>query len=275
MTIVQSIILGIIQGLTEFIPISSSAHLVFTKYLLGWNIPDQQAFIFDVIIHLGTLVAVVIIFWKDIWEIIRQFIIGLVQRQPFKNTSSKLGWIIILATIPAAVVGVLFDAQVEAAFSKPIYPAIFLLVTALFLVLAEVLGHRKHQLDSITWKDGLLIGIFQAVALFPGVSRSGSSITGGMIRDMDRQSSARFSFLLSIPAILGAALFTLKDLIQSPTFHAQVTTLVVGFIVSAIVGYLAIRWFISYLGKRSLYIFAIYCVVVSIFIITLTIVKPG
>ena len=275
MTIVQSVILGIIQGLTEFIPISSSAHLVITKYLLGWSIPDQLAFIFDVMVHLGTLVAVVICFWKDIWKIIREFVIGIVQRQPFKNETSRLGWIIILATIPAGVAGALFDAQVEQTFSKPIYPAIFLLVTALFLVLAERFGQRKRQLESISWKDGLVVGLFQAISLLPGVSRSGSTITGGMLRDLDRQSSARFSFLLSVPAILGAALFKLKDLIQSPTFHAQVTTLVVGFIVSAIVGYLAIRWFFAYLGKRSLYIFAIYCVVVSIVVITLTIVKPG
>jgi undecaprenyl-diphosphatase len=275
MTIIQSIILGIIQGLTEFIPISSSAHLVITKYLLGWNIPNQEAFIFDVIIHLGTLIAVVIYFWKDIWKIIRAVVTGIIERQPFKDDSSRLGWIIILATIPAVVVGVLFKSQVEQAFSKPIYSAIFLLVTALFLVLAEIIGHRRRQIEAMNWIDGLVIGLFQAVSLLPGISRSGSAITGGMIRDLDRQSSARFSFLLSIPAILGAALLTVVDLIKSHSLQVHISTLVVGFVVSAIVGYLAIRWFISYLGKRSLYIFAIYCVVVSIVVITLTIVKPG
>jgi undecaprenyl-diphosphatase len=275
MTIVQSIILGIIQGLTEFIPISSSAHLVITKYLLGWNIPNQEAFIFDVIIHLGTLIAVVIYFRKDIWKIIRAVVTGIIERRPFKDDSSRLGWIIILATIPAVVVGVLFKSQVEQAFSKPIYSAIFLLVTALFLVLAEIIGHRRRQIEAMNWIDGLVIGLFQAVSLLPGISRSGSAITGGMIRDLDRQSSARFSFLLSIPAILGAALLTVIDLIKSHSLQVHISTLVVGFVVSAIVGYLAIRWFISYLGKRSLYIFAIYCVVVSIVVITLTIVKPG
>jgi undecaprenyl-diphosphatase len=267
MTLFQSILLGIIQGFTEFLPISSSAHLVITPYLLGWHISIQDGFIFDVLVQLGTLLAVIIYFRKDLYHIIVAVINGLIHRQPFSNLQSRLGWLLILATIPAVIAGVLFKGFVEQAFGSPLAAAIFLLGTALLLIIAEQVGKRTRQLDTINWMDAVIIGLFQVISLLPGISRSGSTISGGMIRSLDRPTAARFSFLMSVPVMIGAGALALVDLISTPNFSMQIPSLITGFIIAAIVGYLSIRWFLSYLVKRPLYIFAIYCVIVSILVL--------
>jgi undecaprenyl-diphosphatase len=273
MTLLQSIILGIIQGLTEFLPISSSAHLVIAPYILGWHIPAQESFIFDVLVQLGTLLAVIFYFRKDLYQIIVGVINGLIARRPFSDPMSRLGWILILATIPAVIAGVLFKDLVERAFGSPLAAGLFLLGTAALLVIAERVGKRNRSIDTISWMDGLIIGLFQVISLLPGISRSGSTITGGMIRNLDRPSAARFSFLMSVPVMLGAGAVALVDLIKSPTFTMQIPTLIVGFIASAIIGYLSIRWLLSYLVKHSLYYFAIYCLVISIITIIFSFVR--
>jgi undecaprenyl-diphosphatase len=264
MTLLQSILLGIIQGLTEFLPISSSAHLVIAPYLLGWHIPAQEGFIFDVLVQLGTLLAVIIYFRKDLYRIIVAVINGLIHRRPFLDPMSRLGWMLVLATIPAVIAGALLKNLVERAFASPVAAAIFLLGTAGLLVIAEWVGKRTRQFESITWMDALIVGLFQVVSLLPGISRSGSTIAGGMVRNIDRPSAARFSFLMSVPVMLGAGALALVDLIKQPNFTVQIPTLLAGFIISAIVGYLAIRWLLAYLVRRPLYIFAIYCLAVSI-----------
>lgn len=273
MTLLQSIILGIIQGLTEFLPISSSAHLVITPYLLGWQIPAQAAFIFDVLVQLGTLLAVILYFRKDLYRILVAVIDGLLHRHPFSEPMSRLGWMLILATIPAVVAGLLFKDPVERTFGSPVAVALLLLVTALFLVVAEVVGKRNRQFETISWKDALVVGLFQAISLLPGISRSGSTITGGMIRDLERPAAARFSFLMSVPVMLGAGTLAIIDLIQLPDFTVQLPTLLAGFITSAIVGYLSIHWLLAYLVKRRLYLFAIYCVVLSALILYISFVR--
>lgn len=267
MTLLQSIILGIIQGVTEFLPISSSAHLVITPYLLGWHIPPQDGFIFDVLVQLGTLLALIIYYRKDLYQIIVAVINGLIHRQPFSDPMSRLGWLLVLATIPAVIAGVLFKNLIEEAFGSPLAAALFLLVTALLLIITERIGKRTRQLDSISWMDGLIIGLFQVISLLPGISRSGATISGGMVRNLDRPSAARFSFLMSVPVMLGAGAVAVLDLIRISNFSMQISSLIAGFAVAAIVGYLAIHWLLSYLVKRSLYIFAIYCVVVSIIVL--------
>lgn len=273
MTIVQSIILGILQGLTEFLPISSSAHLVIAPYILGWQIPVQEGFIFDVLVQLGTLLAVIFYFWRDLYQIILGVIEGLIHRRPFSDPMSRLGWILILATIPAVIAGILFKDLVEQAFGSPLAAGLFLLGTAALLVIAERVGKRNLQLDKISWMDALIIGLFQVISLLPGISRSGSTISGGMMRNLDRPSAARFSFLMSVPVMLGAGALTLVDLIKSPNFTVQIPTLLAGFSISAIVGYLSIRWLLSYLTKHPLYIFAIYCLAVSIIVIIFSIIR--
>ena len=264
MTLLQSIILGIIQGITEFLPISSSAHLVITPYLLGWKIPPQDGFIFDVLVQLGTLLAVIIYFRKDLYKIIVAVINGLIHRQPFSDPMSRLGWLLVFTTIPAIIAGVLFRDLVEQAFGSPPAAALFLLGTAVFLLIAEWIGKRTRQIESLTWLDALIVGIFQAISLLPGISRSGSTISGGMIRNLDRPSAARFSFLMSVPVMIGAGALATVDLIQAANFSTQLPTVMAGFVIAAIVGYLSIRWLLAYLVKRPLYIFGIYCVLVSI-----------
>lgn len=273
MTFLQSIILGIIQGLTEFLPISSSAHLVIVPYLFGWQIPAQDGFVFDVLVQLGTLLAVIIYFRLDLYKIILEVIKGLRSRQPFSEPASRMGWLLVLATIPAIIAGVLFKDAVERAFASPVAVALFLLVTGAFLVVAEWLGKRNRGLQSITWMDALITGLFQAISLLPGISRSGASITGGMMRDLDRPSAARFAFLMSVPVMIGAGVLAVGDLVRIPNFSQQIPTLVAGFIIAAIVGYLAIRWLLAYLVKRPLYIFAGYCLVASIAVLLFSLIR--
>lgn len=263
MSLLQSIILGIIQGLTEFLPISSSAHLVLVPYLLNWKIPESQIFPFDVLVQLGTLVAVIIYFWPDLWAIIKAFFRGILLRKPFEDQQSRLGWFLILASVPAAFSGMLLKDKVEAAFNSAVATAIFLIVTAAMLVLAEVLGKRSRKLNQFNWLDALIMGLFQAVSIFPGVSRSGSTISGGMMRHLDRQSAARFSFLMSIPVMLGAGLVSVKDLLEVPDLSSFLPVMAIGFVTAGVVGYLSIHWLLSFLGKRSLYSFAIYCVLLA------------
>jgi undecaprenyl-diphosphatase len=270
MTIIQAFIMGIVQGLTEFLPISSSAHLVIVPALFHWDIPEQQAFIFDVLVQLGTLLAVIVYFWRDLVSILQAVFQGLKERKPFASTQSLLGWYIVLATIPAGILGLFIKDQVEQAFSSTLLVGVFLLVTAALLTVGEYFGKRTRSLEQITWLDALVIGLFQAISIFPGVSRSGSTISGGMLRSIDRPSAARFSFFMSIPVLLAAGVLALKDLTQVSGFASQIPTLLIGFITAAVVGYLAIRWLLGYLSHRSLYVFAIYCLIVGLLTIILS-----
>ncbi len=273
MTLLQSLILGIIQGLTEFLPISSSAHLVLVPYLLGWKIPEVQVFPFSVLVQIGTLVAVILYFWNDLWVIVRGFIKALVDRKPFEGEPARLGWYLILATIPAGIAGVLIKDQVEAAFNSPTTTALFLLVTAAILILAEVVGKRTRTLSEIKWLDALWIGIFQALSLFPGISRSGSTIAGGMTRNIDRPSAARFSFLMSIPVMIGAGLVSIKDVLEVPNLSEFLPVLLVGVLSALLVGYLSIHWLLKFLGKRPLYVFAVYCVIFALVVLGIGMIK--
>ncbi|HNR01729.1 MAG TPA: undecaprenyl-diphosphatase UppP [Anaerolineaceae bacterium] len=263
MSFLQSLILGIIQGLTEFLPISSSAHLVLVPFILNWSIPENQIFPFDVLVQLGTLAAVIIYFWRDLWRIIKAFVMGIIQRKPFAGEDARMGWYLVLATIPAGLAGVFLKDRVEAAFNDPRLTAFFLFITAIFLVAAEFFGRRSRPLEKMTWKDALWIGVFQAFSIFPGISRSGSTITGGMTRNFDRPSAARFAFLMSIPIMLAAGIFSLPDLLDVPDLKSFLPIIIVGFIAAGLVGYLSIRWLLSFLTKRSLLYFAAYCVLLG------------
>lgn len=263
MSLLQSIILGIVQGLTEFLPISSSAHLVLVPYWFNWNIPADQVFSFDVLVQLGTLLAVIIYFWKDLWQIIRAWMQALLQKSPFATQEARLGWFLILASIPAALAGVTIKDLVETAFGSPVATAVFLFVTALLLMLAEWLGKRQRTLAEFTWLDALIMGIGQAVALFPGVSRSGATISAGMFRHLDRPAAARFSFMMSVPVMLGAGVLSALDLKNIQNLSSFLPTLLAGFLAAAAVGYLAIHWLLRLLQRHSLYVFAVYCVLVG------------
>jgi len=259
MTLLQAIILGVVQGLTEFIPVSSSGHLVLVPHLFGWKFDHAQAFVFDVLVQMGTLFAVFFYYRKDLTLITLDFCKSLIKGKPFSTKNSQMGWYLILATIPAVLVGLLCKDSIEAAFSNTKLTGFFLLLTAGLLIVAELAGKRNRSLKDITRFDALWIGCSQVLALLPGVSRSGSSIAGGMTRNFDRSSAARFSFLMSIPVMLGAGVLALKDLFAMQTMDNFILPLSVGFLTALITGYLAIRWLIAYLNKHSLYIFAVYC----------------
>lgn len=264
MTIPQAILLGIVQGLTEFLPVSSSAHLVIVPFLLGWNIPAEQVFPFDVLIQLGTLLAVIIYFWKDLWGIIKAFVLGLARLKPFADPQARLGWLLILATIPAVVFGLLVKNKVEAAFNSVAATAAFLFVTAILLLVAEFLGKRSRQFSSIKWLDALVMGLFQAVSVFPGISRSGATISGGMLRSLDRAAAARFSFLMSIPVMLGAGVLEVKDVLAQPGLTSFLPLIAIGFISAAVVGYLSIRWMLAFIMRHSYRAFAVYCCAIGL-----------
>lgn len=263
MTLSQALILGIIQGASEFLPISSSGHLVLAPYIFGWQIDPQEAFIFNVLVQVATLSAVIAYYWKDLKKILSAVISGLIRRKPFLEEDAKLGWLLVLSTIPAGLVALLFKDTFQAAFSDPRSAAIFLLCTSALLVIGELLGKRSKLLNSMNWLDALLIGLFQTLALFPGISRSGSTIAGGMIRGFDRKSSARYSFLMAVPVMLAAGVLAVNDLLQLPALLGNLPVYLAGFICAALVGYLAIRWFIGYLSRQSLYLFAAYCAVLG------------
>ncbi len=263
MTLLQAIILGIIQGATEFIPVSSSGHLVLAPYLFGWHITPKEAFIFDVLIQVATLTAVIVYFREDLFQILRASVYGIKEGKPFNNYQSKLGWLLLLSTIPASVAALLFKNVFESAFSNPKAASIFLFGTALLLFMAELIKFRSRSLTDISWKDALWIGFFQIFALFPGISRSGSTISGGMFRRLNRESAARFSFLMSVPIMIASGFLALYDLMQVPDLIRRIPVYLAGFATAALVGYFAIRWLLSYLSTKSLLPFAVYCVVMG------------
>lgn len=273
MTILQAILLGIVQGLTEFLPVSSSAHLVLVPFFLNWTLPAEQVFVFDVLVQLGTLVAVIVFFWKDLWGIVQAWVKALLARKPFGDPQARMGWYLILATIPAGLLGVLIKDTVEAAFHSALAVGGFLIVTAALLYIAEWLGKRSRKLEEMTWKDALVMGIGQAGAIFPGVSRSGATITAGMLRGLDRPAAARFSFLMSVPVMLAAGVLSIFDVAEMPGLSAFLPSLVVGFISAAVVGYFAIRWLLGYLVRHSLKGFAIYCAALGLLTIVVSLVK--
>jgi undecaprenyl-diphosphatase len=258
MTLLQSILLGIIQGLTEFIPVSSTAHLLVGQRLLGLPANDAM-FSFLVIVQLGTLISVFAFYWQDLLSIAKATL-NVRRSTPERN----LGIYIIVATIPALLAGYLLKDAVEAIFRQPMLQAsIRLFAAAVLLTLAEWLTRKDRSLNSMTWLDALFIGVMQIISVFPGASRSGTTISAGMFRGFDRPSAARFAFLMSAPVLLAAGGYEMLDVLQMPDLSAFLPLLAVGFITAAIVGWFAIRWLIEYLSKHSLYVFAVYCAVLG------------
>lgn len=258
MTVLQAFLLGIIQGLTEFIPVSSTAHLLIGQRLL--NLPaDEAMFSFLVIVQWGTLISLFAFYWKDLLSIAKATI-------DFRRATLErnLGIYIIVATIPALLAGYLLKDAVEALFRQPMLQAsIRLFSAAILLTAAEALTRKDRTLQSMTWMDALIVGFFQIIAVFPGASRSGTTISGGMFRGFDRPSAARFAFLMSVPIMLAAGGYEMLDVLKMPNLGEFLPLLAVGFVTAAIVGWFAIKWLIDYLSKRSLYVFAVYCVVVG------------
>ncbi len=260
MNLFHALLLGIVEGLTEFVPVSSTAHMLIVQKL--FNIPSSDAmFAFLVLVQIGPLVALLIYFWKDLWNLAMAFL----TKAPFSTPENKLAWFVVIATIPALLMGLLLKSAAENLFSEPLLAAgIRLLVAAALLFLAEWLGKQVRSLDAMNWLDALIVGIFQVFAVFPGSSRSGSAISGGMLRGMDRASATRFAFLMSAPVMLAAGGYETLGLRHVAGIGSFVLPLVIGFIAAGVVGWFSIRWLIDYVSKHSLYVFAVYCAVVGI-----------
>jgi undecaprenyl-diphosphatase len=265
--ILQAFFLGVLQGATEFLPVSSSGHLVLVPWLFKWPSPGLT---FDAVVHWGTAVAVVVYFWRDWASLVPaafrslSSISGKETRFFGKNlvsgsVGSRLAWLILLGTVPAALIGYLLEDFFEGMFARPVAAAGFLLVTAALLSASERLGRRERDLDTLAWPDALIIGLGQALAIFPGISRSGATIAAGLARGLRREPAARFSFLLATPIILGAGLLKVVDLAQMGGLAAQAPVLVAGFLSAGLVGFGCIHFLLRYLQRRRLYPFAIYC----------------
>lgn len=264
MNFVQAVVLGIIQGLTEFIPVSSTAHLLIGQSLLG--IPsDDKIFSFNVIIQLGTVLAMLIFFWKDLFHIVRSFFLGIWHRKPFATHDSLVGWLVIVATIPALIVGFLVKDILENMFDNPLLVAgLRLVMSALLLAIVERIGKHERKLESASWMDAIAVGLFQILAIFPGASRSGSTIAGGILRGFDRPSAARLAFLMSAPILTAAGAYEALEVVQMPGTTEFLPYLAVGFITAGVVGWFSIQWLMQFLRDHSLYIFAGYCAIVGV-----------
>lgn len=245
MSLIESIVLGLVQGLGEFLPISSSAHLVLTPWVMGWQDPGLA---FDVALHFGTLIAVLVYFWRDWVRLTRDGLLG-------RNTrEGRMFWYIIVATIPGGAFGLLFEDYISTVFRNPALIGAMLIAMGVALYLADRLAPAVRGLHQIGWKESILIGISQAAAMIPGVSRSGITMMTGRLMGFDRETSARFSFLLSTPIIVGAALVQFNKL----TIADVTVPFVAGIIVSAVVGFLTIRFLLRFLVTNSFSIFVIY-----------------
>ncbi|MGQ9627515.1 MAG: undecaprenyl-diphosphatase UppP [Anaerolineae bacterium] len=256
MDIIQAIALGVLQGATEFIPVSSSGHLVLVPWLLGWGKPEL---VFDTTLHLGTLLAVLAYFWRDWREIGRGWLKSLTRRGESNATpEARLGWLIIIGTVPAAAMGVALEDFFESLFGSPAWVAALLLVTGAILVLSERLGRRNREMKALSLSDAALIGLAQGLAIAPGISRSGATIAMGLLLGLVREDAAHFSFLLATPIILGAGLLQLFDALS---LFAAVKTfpLIIGFMAASLSGFFCIHFLLSYLRRGRLYLFAAYC----------------
>lgn len=274
MNFIEAILLGIIQGLTEFLPISSTGHLTVAGKLMKLISEDtpQKWTSFIAVIQLGTLLAVFVYFWKDIISIIREFLRdNWFNRVKFAEQSlhAKMGWYLIIATLPVVVIGLGFKDIIEGVFTKNLYViAASLIILAIILALAEKLSKLNRRNEDLNWKDALVIGIAQAFALIPGSSRSGTTMTAGLFLGFNRETAARFSFLMSIPAVAASGLL---QFYQATKFIDQsgFVSLIISTIVSGIVGYLSIEFLLKYLKTKSMLLFIIYRIIIGIAILIL------
>jgi undecaprenyl-diphosphatase len=283
MDLFQAFILGLLQGATEFIPVSSSGHLTLVPWLLNWEFDPLLKNAFDVMTHWGTLVAVLGVFWRDLWGLARGWLrtvtsaphtLGGVRARAGEDLQGRLAWLILIGSIPAAVLGLALEDFFEMLFGAPSLVSILLLCTAALLAFAEWKGRQGRELGELTWWDALLIGMGQAAAIAPGISRSGATMASGLMRGTGREAAARFSFLLSTPVILGAGLWQLKDLFAGGEWLAFLPPLLTGFAVSALVGYASIRFLLSYLRRGKLYPFAAYCALAGTACLIISFIRP-
>ncbi len=268
MNLIQSLTLGVVQGLTEFLPISSTAHLKIVPSLLRWPDPGAAA---TAVMQLGTMAAVVVYFWKDLTRMAGAFLRSLRPGADRSAPDARLGWAVVVGTIPVSLAGVLLEDQIDTVFRSNYVIGGALIGMALLLWLAEAVAKRRRTIEDVRLRDGWLVGLAQALALVPGASRSGSTLTAALLMDFDREAAARFSFLLSVPAVVLSGLYKMKDVLDPvppvPGAPAAMTwnvpDLVVATLVSAIVGYASIAFLLRYLRTHTTLIFIVYRLLVG------------
>ena len=279
MTVIQAIILGVVQGLTEFVPISSSAHLIIIPWLFHWSDPGLA---FDVALHLGTLAALLWFFAADWVRLVRAGIASIVERKVGNDSDRRLAWLLIIGTIPGAIAGVLGESKIEELFHQPDAPhtpeamvamAIVIALLGAALFVAERIARHLRGLAQVSLKDTVIIGLAQALSIFPGVSRSGSTITAGLALGLQREAAARFSFLLATPIVAGAGFKSLynvySELKTGAMAQPELFLFAIGFVAAAISGYLSINFLLRYLQKNSTDIFVYYRWLLAALIITI------
>jgi len=262
--IVQAIIIGVVQGLTEFLPVSSSAHLIVLPRVLGWDDELINSSVFVVMLHMGTLAALLAFFWRDVLDLLRAFFALLRERSFGDDPNRKLSLVLLLTVIPAALFGLAFEDQIDALFYDSVMVIPFILVIgAAVLWIAERIGDRTRDLEQSDYGDAAVIGAAQMFALFPGISRSGITIAAGLARGLKRDSAARFAFLMGIPIIAGAGIWKARTVVTGEAGDIDLVVLAAGVIAAAISGWLAIRFMLSYLKEHSTGIFIAYRIVAA------------
>jgi undecaprenyl-diphosphatase len=255
----QAIVIGIVQGLTEFLPISSSAHLIVVPPVLGWNDPFLNSPGFDVMLHAGTLVALLIYFWRDVVRLLGAFFGSIRDRSLAGDPDRRLAWLLVISVIPAALLGAAFEEFFDTTFrANLLLVPVLLVVGAALLFAAERFATHVREIWQLRWLDALIIGIAQAFALFPGISRSGITIAGGLFLGMKREAAARFAFLMGIPVIGGATAWKLREIVASPPGSGDILALAAGMLAAAISGVFAISLLLRYLQRHSTDVFVVY-----------------
>ena len=268
MSVFEAIVLGITQGLTEFLPISSTAHLRIVPAFAGWEDPGAA---FTAVVQLGTMVAVLLYFREDLLRIGLAWLRSLRDASLRRTLDARLGWYILLGTIPIGIFGLIFKDQIENGARDLYLISIALIVFGLVLLAAEEVGRKDRPIEDINRTDGIVIGVFQALALVPGVSRSGATISAGLFRGFDRPSAARYSFLLSVPAVVLSGLFELKSIVDgSEHVHTGAGSLIIATILAFVVGYWSIAFLLRYVARHSTIVFVVYRVALGVLVLALT-----
>ncbi len=271
MNFLDALILGILQGITEFLPISSSGHLVLGESLLGLDVEALKSF--DVAVHIGTLAAIIIYFWKDFVGLIMGFLslLRIVKRKKKYEEYQKLVGYIVIGTVPAVIVGLLFGDAIDYLFRNPLYVGLFMIMVAEVFIIAEGVLKKYKEEVHVGLKQAIIIGVVQSFALIPGVSRSGSTIAAGIFQGVPREKAARFSFLLAMPAIFGAGLLTLIKDLHGGSFTVEAMPMLVGFIASVASGFVAVYFLMKFLKNHTLKVFSVYLFAIGLISVIISI----
>ncbi len=265
MDLLRAVVLGVVQGLTEFLPISSSAHLAIVPRFLGWDDPGAA---YTAVVQIGTEVAVVLYFWRDIWTIGTGWLRGLVSASARREHEWRMGWFVIVGSVPIVLIGLAFEDLIDREFRNLWVIGTTLVVLGVVLGIAERIGRRTRPIESLTWTHAVLLGLAQAAAVVPGVSRSGATISMGLALGYERAAATRYAFLLAIPAVVGAGIYKLKDIPGGDNAYGWGPT-ILGTLVSFVVGLAVIHWLLQYVSKHSYAPFVAYRIVLGTLVLAL------